>query len=94
MARIMSALVALKALCHGDPGVADLVHSFGATLERERLIPDDLDVYRKVLRWLMNFAEQRPEQLQPVRWHAFARALDIRCRQPAAAMAAPQPDVR
>ena len=69
-------LAALKALCHGDPVVADLVRAFGATLQRERLVPDDLDVYRKVLRWLIDLAEERPEELQPLRWHTFARALD------------------
>lgn len=69
-------LAALTALCHGDPVVADLVHAFGATLQRERLVSDELDVYRKLLRWLIDFAEERPEELRPSRWHTFARALD------------------
>jgi DNA-binding winged helix-turn-helix (wHTH) protein len=69
-------LAALTALGHGDPVVSDLVRAFGATLERKRLVPNDLDVYRKVLRWLIDLAEERPAELQPVHWHAFARALD------------------
>ena len=69
-------LAALTTLCHGDPAVAELVRAFRATLERERLVPDDLDVYQQVLRWLMDLARERPEDLQPVRWHAFAPALD------------------
>jgi DNA-binding winged helix-turn-helix (wHTH) protein len=69
-------LAALAALCHGDPVVADLVRAYGATLERERLVPNDLDIYRKVLRWLIDLADERAEELQPVRSLAFARALD------------------
>ena len=71
-----SNLAALTALSQGDPVVANLVRAFGATLERERLAPGDLDVYNKVLRWLIELARERPEQMQPVRWQAFARALD------------------
>lgn len=70
------AVAALAALCHQDPVVADLVRAFGATLERERTVPADLDVYSKLLRWLIDPARERSVELQPVRWQAFARAVD------------------
>ncbi|HET7203135.1 MAG TPA: winged helix-turn-helix domain-containing protein [Steroidobacteraceae bacterium] len=69
-------LAALNEQSHGDPVVADLVRAVRATQERERLVLHHLDVCRKMLLRLIDLAEGRPDELQPVSWHAYARALD------------------
>jgi DNA-binding winged helix-turn-helix (wHTH) protein len=69
-------LAALTALCRGDPAVDELVRAFGATLERDRIAAEDVDVYKKVLQWLIDLAEELPGGRQPLRRHAFAHTLD------------------